>query len=106
MAFAKETAKNVAGSQPAVLEVWMNGPPKVHRMKDKMTYTKGVSDAPWFSNPSQFNPKVSEMKSFFADFDVITGLHIKKLEDGTARVALQSKVNPGSFQKVMLAIHH
>lgn len=85
----------------------MDGPPKVHRMKDSVTYAKRVNDAPWFSNPSNFNPKVSEMKTFIEEFDVITGLHVKKLEDGldTARVALQSKVNPGSFKKVRLALH-
>lgn len=83
----------------------MNGPPKVHKVNDAVTYTSGLSDAPWFSNPSNSNPKVSAMKSFMEEFDVITGLHVKKLENGIARIALQSKVNPGSFQKVMLTLH-
>lgn len=83
----------------------MSDPPKVHRINDAVTYTNGVSNEPWFSYYSKFNPKISEMKSLLADFDVINGLHVGSMTDATIRVAMQTKVNPGSFSKVKLASH-
>lgn len=99
--FATETAKGVSGAKGKILEVWFDGAPTVTRMKPEIKVTKGKSDAPWFANPSPDNPLVSEMEQFL-QADVITSLHIKKLQTGEARVALQHKINPGSFGKVML----
>lgn len=89
-------------SEPTVLEVWINGPFNVHEINDQVPVTNGVAEQPWFSYASGRNPPVSEMKSLIKDFDVITGLHIKEfLGDELTRVTMQSKVNPGSFDKVM-----